>query len=105
MLVEPRHDLHEIAGHVPIVELRREDAVPLGRLDLGLDPKLLGDQLRQLYLKARQLAAVIDKAERRVGAFDSDVEHALVLDGLQLLAGKRLAEQTGAKHDGKAGIE
>jgi hypothetical protein len=28
MLVEPRHDLDEIAGPRPVVELRRQDAVP-----------------------------------------------------------------------------
>ena len=28
VLLQPRHDLHEIAGLVPVVELRRQDAVP-----------------------------------------------------------------------------
>src|ERR1700712_1087808 len=28
MLEEPRHDLHEIAGHMPIVQLGLEDPVP-----------------------------------------------------------------------------
>ncbi len=28
MLIEPRHDLYEIAGHVPVIKLRLQNSVP-----------------------------------------------------------------------------
>jgi hypothetical protein len=45
------------------------------------------------------------EAERWVGAFEADVDHAFFLDGLQLLAGEGLAEQAGTQQESQAGVE
>ncbi|MCY1250229.1 hypothetical protein D9M72_638430 [compost metagenome] len=72
-------------------------------MQLDLDPQLLGQGLGEFHLKAGHLAVGIDEAERWIGAFKADVDHALVLDLLQLLASHSLAEQAGPEQQAKAG--
>ncbi|MNO87759.1 hypothetical protein D3C76_791840 [compost metagenome] len=97
---------HLVDHHIQPLGLQcREDAIPFGRLNFSLDPQLLGQQLGKLDFEAAQLAVFVLEAEGRVGAFQADVDHALFLDGLQLLAGERLAEQAGTQQDGQAGVE
>ena len=76
---------------------RRENTVPLGRLNLGFDAQFLRQRLGELDFETGQLAVGIDEAERWVSAFQADVDYAFVLDLLQLLTGNRLADQTGAQ--------
>ncbi|MNJ37276.1 hypothetical protein D3C77_320870 [compost metagenome] len=92
--------------HVQALGLKGgEDAVPFGRLQLGLDPQLLGQGFGELHLEAGQLAAFIDEAEGWVGAFEAYADHPFVFDGLQLLAGNGLAKQAGAQQQGNTCIE
>lgn len=72
---------------------------------LALTPRLLGQQLGQLHFEASQLAVFVLEAERWVGAFQADVDHAFFLDGLQLLAREGLAEQAGTQQNSQGSIE
>jgi hypothetical protein len=51
----------------------------MGGLQLDLDAQLLGQRFGQLDFEAAQLAAFVDKAERRVGAFQADLDLAGLL--------------------------
>ena len=76
---------------------RRENTVPLGWLNLGFDAEFLCQRFGEFYFETGQFAVGIDEAERRISAFQADVDNALVLDLLQLLTGYCLADQTGAQ--------
>ena len=76
---------------------RREDAVPFGRLQFDLHAQLFGQGFGELDFEAGQFAVGIDETERWVSAFQTDVDHAGVLDFLQLLTGNRLPQQAGAE--------
>ncbi len=74
-----------------------ENAVPLGRLQLDLDPELVRQGFGEFHLEAGQLAVFVHIAERWVGAFQADVDDSGILDFLQLLAGNRLPHQSGTQ--------
>ncbi|MNT34928.1 hypothetical protein D3C72_1709330 [compost metagenome] len=66
-------------------------------MQLDLHAQLFGQGFGELDFEAGQFAVGVDEAERWVGAFQADVDHAFVLDLLQLLTGNRLANQAGAQ--------
>lgn len=74
-----------------------EDAVPWRGLQFDLDAQLLGQRLRQLDLETAELAAFVDKAERWVSAFETDLDLTGFLDVAQLFAGHGLAQPTSAE--------
>ena len=71
-----------------------EDAVPWRGLELDLDAQLFGQGFGQFDFETAELAAFIDEAERRVGAFQADFDLAGLFDIAQLLAGNCLAQPT-----------